>query len=177
MKTVNYIILIAFALFISGCVTPKKALKKVTDSYELSRAAYDDYVHKNPIVPMPPIFIKGKDSIVYVKDTTPYDPKWDDRVKKECPTLNIDSLKLAYLRVITKVIYSVDTMKLTDSESMVRVKFLNEQTLLQTEHIIQLDKQVAEQKHNLFVRLMWIIGIALVAGIAGFFLLKIIFKI
>lgn len=110
------------------------------------------------------IYIKGEDSIRV--DSIPYDVVRDSLIKVECPTINFDSLKKAWTKVIYH--YSVDTVITPDTtcqHEMIALKIENVDLRVSNAskdgQILQQDKQIkaTNKKSNIW---MWLfIGMAI----------------
>lgn len=104
-----------------------------TTNEVVSTMVASDYNLKHPIA-QKITYIKGKDSLRI--DSIPYDVFRDSIIKVECPSVNFDSLKRAW----TKVIYhnSVDTIVYPDTTCWRKVDIIQSQyNVLQGKYVQQ----------------------------------------
>jgi hypothetical protein len=171
MKALKLFAVILIAGQIAGCSAYKaarqtkkddKLYKNATTNPRVApRVAYD-YNMLHPI-DQKTILIKGKDSIVI--DSIPYDRVRDSIIFSECPTLNLDSLKRALTRTITKI--RTDTLLIPDTSTLRRLGSVQANyTNLQGKYEQQ-TAQVSETKKDLSKWKLWSI-------VSGAFLLLVI---
>lgn len=160
MKQIIFLILI---LFVSGCTVTKdnKAVSRVIASPVLTKRVVQYDAGGHPYVPPSVVYVKGKDSIIEVP--VPVDVVRDSLIKVACPTLNLDSLKKALTRTITKE--RVDTFFKADPKLS---ELFNQQqynlSMIQGQYS-QLQKQTDSYKKESQHRLWYIIGISILAFI------------
>lgn len=107
------------------------------------------------------IYIKGKDSIRV--DSIPYDVIRDSLIKVECPTVNFDSLKKAW----TKVIYhnSTDTLIFPDTTCWRRAENISNQYLQLQGKYDQQTTQITSISKSQKKTSLWLIGVSILSFI------------
>jgi hypothetical protein len=107
------------------------------------------------------VYIKGKETTII--DSIPYDVIRDSLIRIECPSVNFDSLK----KVWTKIIYQLrtDTLTYPDTTCWRRVDIIQSQYNTLQGRYSQQTEQVASLSKSQKKTSLWLIGVSILAGI------------
>lgn len=171
--------LILISLVVCGCTVIKdnKATNRVKNNPVLLEKVYEFALHQHPITPQQPIYIHGKDSVVYSHDTIPVDRVHDSIIKVACPLLDMDSLRKANVSIIREYHYITDTLiqKDTTCERKNTVLINTNNQLIGKNAQLNTDLDASKHKANVW---MWIgIGLIILVLVLGFYLGRILIAI
>jgi hypothetical protein len=113
-----FALIAAAALILFSCNAIKesrdrKAIGRVLSSPSLTDRVYNVAVGLHPVLPNN-IYVPGKDTTIY--DSIAYPIYVDSIIIKDCPKLNLDSLKKLFTKTIRITNIRVDTIKKEDVE-------------------------------------------------------------
>lgn len=128
----------------------ERVLPKVID--------YWNFLH--PIT-QKPIYIKGKDSVVYSTDSIYIDRVKDSLIKIECPYLNLDSLRKANTKIIREYHTSIDTIIQIDSMAQHKLIVSNANLLYMQGKYDERSVAYFAEKKKASNRTIWIIGLSI----------------
>ncbi len=170
------LIWILMCLFLASCAVIKdakdnKAVGRVLSSPSLTDRVYKVAVGLHPVFP-DKIYIKGKDSTVY--DSIPYPMYIDSLIIKDCPKLNLDSLKRALSKTI--YIFRTDTLHIRDTTLLRLYEYEKDKNSFISGQLLEKDKTIDRYVKSYKRSALWNIGLSVIMIIviigSGYLLFK-----
>lgn len=155
--------LVFILIIFSGCAVTKdkKALGRVLANPELRGAVYKIEAGNHPVITKP-VYIKGDTITKY--DTVNIPVNIIEYIEKECPKLNIDSLKKNFSKTVTITKVVTDTMTVPDT-ALYRLYEIERTENVKAQVYIEYSNKLVKELTAKAKKRMWII-VGLSLGLA-----------
>jgi hypothetical protein len=155
MRNQTLFVLFIIAVCVSSCTAYKASRQqKKDDKLQVAILSNDrvlpkiiDYWNFAHPIDQKPIYIKGKDSVVYSTDSFYVDRVKDSLIKIECPYLNLDSLRKANVTYKIQLRYRIDSFIIPDTTCERRLTVVtNTNTYMKSQYDLRSVDYFAEKK-------------------------------